>query len=492
MLARDRADPPPLRAVRRRRARAAAGCSPRCWPPSPSPPGCTRPRPRRPSRAGARPPRATCRPGDRARTPTTWSTARLRAGHACPTGSTDDAVGRTLAAPLRAGEPVTDVRLVGPALAAGAPGADALPVRLPDAGMVGAARAGDRIDLIATDPQGGRRSVVAADVTGARDPATARRTEPAAVGRARWSWSARAARGDPTSAEAARDVVPDLRLQPLACRRRISPAPLGVAREECTMTGFKNFILRGNLVELAVASSWRRVRGRRHGLLGMLTDLIAGRRHSETSPTTRGDSFGAFLNAADLVRDHGGGRLLLRRHALHQGEGEVLPQPGAGHAGGHRLLEEIRDLLAAAATDRTAGDRPGRAAAGGSPFDGRQLLSRGAAAPAPQPVVALAGARPRRGRARRCVVLRQPSPKTAASRLRRFHVGLRSRPASSVACRRRSCAEARAIWPPARLGRVGLSLGVSVGAARRRVSTASGRDSPARRTRLLEAAGGRR
>ena len=51
-----------------------------------------------------------------------------------PEGLAPDAVGRTLAAPVRSGEPVTDVRLVGEALARSDPDLTALPVRLPDAG----------------------------------------------------------------------------------------------------------------------------------------------------------------------------------------------------------------------------------------------------------------------------------------------------------------------------------------------------------------------
>lgn len=81
-----------------------------------------------------------------------------------PSGLAPDAAGRTLAAPLRAGEPVTDVRLVGPALTEGYPGLAAVPVRLPDAAMVDLLRVGDRIDLVSADPQGGGASVVAADV----------------------------------------------------------------------------------------------------------------------------------------------------------------------------------------------------------------------------------------------------------------------------------------------------------------------------------------
>ncbi len=80
-----------------------------------------------------------------------------------PAGVTD-AVGQTLAAAVRRGEPVTDVRLVGPALTAGDPVRTALPVRLPDAGMVALLDVGDRIDLVATDPQGGGSHVVAGGV----------------------------------------------------------------------------------------------------------------------------------------------------------------------------------------------------------------------------------------------------------------------------------------------------------------------------------------
>jgi Flp pilus assembly protein CpaB len=81
-----------------------------------------------------------------------------------PAGLAAEAPGRTLAAPLRAGEPVTDVRLVGPALTDGYPGLAAVPVRLPDAGMAGLLRTGDRIDLVSADPQGGAPGVVASDV----------------------------------------------------------------------------------------------------------------------------------------------------------------------------------------------------------------------------------------------------------------------------------------------------------------------------------------
>ena len=81
-----------------------------------------------------------------------------------PAGLSADPVGRTLAAAVRRGEPVTDVRLVGPALTAGDTSRTAVPLRLPDAGMVALLEVGDRIDLVATDPQGGGSRVVAGGV----------------------------------------------------------------------------------------------------------------------------------------------------------------------------------------------------------------------------------------------------------------------------------------------------------------------------------------
>ena len=81
-----------------------------------------------------------------------------------PDGAVADPAGRTLAAPLRAGEPVTDVRLVGPSLTDGYPGLAAVPVRLPDAAMAGLLTVGDRVDLVSADPQGGPATLVASDV----------------------------------------------------------------------------------------------------------------------------------------------------------------------------------------------------------------------------------------------------------------------------------------------------------------------------------------
>ena len=77
--------------------------------------------------------------------------------------------GRTVAGPIRAGEVITDVRLVGPALVAGlGEGLVAAPVRVADAGTAGLVRPGDRVDVLATpagqDSAGQLTRTVAANV----------------------------------------------------------------------------------------------------------------------------------------------------------------------------------------------------------------------------------------------------------------------------------------------------------------------------------------
>lgn len=64
------------------------------------------------------------------------------------------AVGRTTTGPVRSGEPMTDARLVTSSLLSGYPGLVAVPVRIGDAGAVRLLRVGDRVDLLAADPQG--------------------------------------------------------------------------------------------------------------------------------------------------------------------------------------------------------------------------------------------------------------------------------------------------------------------------------------------------
>lgn len=73
------------------------------------------------------------------------------------------AVGRRVTAALGPGEPLTASRLLDDDARA-APGRVALAVRLPDAGLAGLLRPGERVDLLATDARGGGARVVASDV----------------------------------------------------------------------------------------------------------------------------------------------------------------------------------------------------------------------------------------------------------------------------------------------------------------------------------------
>ena len=72
-------------------------------------------------------------------------------------------VGRTLAGAVRAGEPITDVRLVGSGLTSLLPsGTVAAPVRPADVAVSALPRAGDRVDVLATTEGEPRARVVAA------------------------------------------------------------------------------------------------------------------------------------------------------------------------------------------------------------------------------------------------------------------------------------------------------------------------------------------
>jgi len=69
-------------------------------------------------------------------------------------GDPSAVVGRTLAAPLRRGAPLTDLSVVSRPLTSAYPGRVATPVRLADGGVVDLLRVGDLVDLVAADPQG--------------------------------------------------------------------------------------------------------------------------------------------------------------------------------------------------------------------------------------------------------------------------------------------------------------------------------------------------
>jgi pilus assembly protein CpaB len=71
-------------------------------------------------------------------------------------GAANDAVGRVLAAPLRRGEPLTDVRIAGAELlTADGAGLVAVPVRVADAASAALVTAGDRVDVLAAGSAAG-------------------------------------------------------------------------------------------------------------------------------------------------------------------------------------------------------------------------------------------------------------------------------------------------------------------------------------------------
>ncbi|MBO3751495.1 flagellar biosynthesis protein FlgA [Streptosporangiaceae bacterium NEAU-GS5] len=73
--------------------------------------------------------------------------------------------GRVLGGPMRKGEPLTDVRLLGPSmLSAYGPGLVATPVRIADGEAARLLSPGDVVDIFGSDAEGVQASVVAAEV----------------------------------------------------------------------------------------------------------------------------------------------------------------------------------------------------------------------------------------------------------------------------------------------------------------------------------------
>ncbi|MEZ5095482.1 MAG: SAF domain-containing protein [Nocardioides sp.] len=95
-----------------------------------------------------------------------------------PDGLLGEPVGRTLAGPMRRGEPVTDRRVVGAALTAGYPGLVAMPVRIPDAASVALLQVGDRISLVSAGPRTGTARVLVSDAAVLALPGQADRSLP--------------------------------------------------------------------------------------------------------------------------------------------------------------------------------------------------------------------------------------------------------------------------------------------------------------------------
>lgn len=70
-------------------------------------------------------------------------------------------LGRLVAGPVRRGEPLTDVRLLGSALVTGDREV-AVPVRVAEPATAALVRAGDRVDVLSAAPEGGRAAAVVA------------------------------------------------------------------------------------------------------------------------------------------------------------------------------------------------------------------------------------------------------------------------------------------------------------------------------------------
>jgi pilus assembly protein CpaB len=82
--------------------------------------------------------------------------------------SRETAVGRVVASAVRAGEPLTDVRLVGPAdtaLTTGDPNSATVPVRLADPDVADLLRPGIRVDVVTLDPDHQDNPVLAENAT---------------------------------------------------------------------------------------------------------------------------------------------------------------------------------------------------------------------------------------------------------------------------------------------------------------------------------------
>jgi len=94
-----------------------------------------------------------------------------REAHTLPAGAvvtSSAATGRALAGAVRSGESLTDVRLVGPALATAATGmrgATSVPVRLTDADMADLLHPGDTVDVLALGEKRGGVSTIASSAT---------------------------------------------------------------------------------------------------------------------------------------------------------------------------------------------------------------------------------------------------------------------------------------------------------------------------------------
>lgn len=122
------------------------------------------------------------------------------------------------------------------------------------------------------------------------------------------------------------------------------------------MSGFKNFLLRGNLVDLAVAV----IIGTAFGaVVSTFTAWLTGRLPGGTSEylSNEPNSLGAFLNAVISFLILGAVVYFLVVLPYTRAKERYFPSPAVGTPEDIELLRQIRDLLAATAPTGS-GDHP--------------------------------------------------------------------------------------------------------------------------------------
>ena len=150
---------------------------------------------------------------------------------------------------------------------------------------------------------------------------------------------------------------------------------------------FRDFLMRGNLVELAVAfvmglAFAALISSFVDDLIMPIIAMIFGEPDFSGLTFTINDAvfrYGAFTHGADHVHHHGGGDLLLRRQADERAHG---PDEQAGRGRGHGRGAAPPGLLAALRSRPSASTRtepPPRPGRGGGPRPGRRSGSRRAA-----------------------------------------------------------------------------------------------------------------
>jgi Flp pilus assembly protein CpaB len=98
-------------------------------------------------------------------------------------GSVGSVLGRTLATPLGAGDPVTPAHLAGSERLAGYPGRAAVAVRIPDPSVAALLSPGQRVALVASDPQGAQQPErIAEDAVVIAVPRAGSETSPGMLG----------------------------------------------------------------------------------------------------------------------------------------------------------------------------------------------------------------------------------------------------------------------------------------------------------------------